>query len=111
MAANRVLGPGGGKDKKKTMKEEKEKPEKDFLQNVLVMVHDMITKISTKHNPEKKRLLDMIAKKAKFILGQMKASDHQHVPKREMNELIYLFNKFFAQKKGVYVIYLSLIHI
>ena len=64
------------------------------------MVHDMISKIShTNHGPEQKRLLDMIAKKAKFILDQMKTSDHQHVPKREMNELIYLFNKFFAQKK------------
>ena len=80
------------------MNEKKKNPEKDFLKNVLVMVHDMISKVSTKHNPEKKRLLNLISEKAKFILDQMKASEHQHVPKREMTELIFLFNKFFAKK-------------
>ena len=88
------------KGKKEDKDEEKENnPEKDFLKNVLVMVHDMIAKISSRHNPERKRLLDLISDKAKFILDEMKSSDHQHVPKREMTELIFLFNKFFAKKK------------
>ena len=70
-------------------------PEKNFLKNVLVMVRDMTNKLKI-HGGDKK-LLDMIAEKAKVILAEMKASEHEHVPKREMSELIYLFNKFFSR--------------
>ena len=68
------------------------------------MVGPMLAKMAANEtadavDPEGRKMLDLIGQKVKFILDEMESSPEQVVPKREMTELIFLFNSFFDRKR------------